>query len=132
MQNIRGDFSPLYHIGAPGDGAGGYFIKSPDEKGFAFGFSGSGMTDHLAFCIPGAGILWILENIQGIFKFVFAKGNPGVEGDPGCGIGGYDLLLSADRAFGIEYTGSARAYCVALYWPDTGTFWALQCDMTKI
>lgn len=126
LQNDGGKFSPVYHTGDPGNGIGGYFIKSPDDKAFAFDFNGSGMADHLAFYRPGAGTFWILENIQGIFRFVFAEGNPGIEGDPGDGIGGYDLLSSADRAFGMDYTGSARANRLALYRPGTGTFWVLQ------
>ena len=130
LQNNRGEFSPVYHTGDPGYGIGGYFIKSPDDKAFAFDFNGSGMADHLAFYRPGAGTFWILESIPGIFRFVFAEGNPGTEGDPGDGIGGYDLLSSADRAFGFDYTGSARANRVALYRPGTGTFWVLQRDTT--
>ena len=130
LQNNRGEFSPVYHTGDPGYGIGGYFIKSPDDKAFAFDFNGSGMADHLAFYRPGAGTFWILENIQGIFRCVFAEGNPGTEGDPGDGIGGYDLLSSADRAFGFDHTGSARPNRVALYRPGTGTFWVLQRDTT--
>ena len=128
LQNRRGDFSPVYHTGDPGSGIGGYFIKSPDDKAFAFDFNGSGIADHLAFYRPGAGTFWILENIQGVFRFVFAEGNPGTEGDSGGGIGGYDLLSSADRAFGFDYTGSGRANRMALYRPGTGTFWVLQRD----
>lgn len=67
LQNDQGKFSPVYQTGDPGSGIGGYFIKSPDDKAFAFDFNGSGMADHLVFYRPGAGTLWILENIQGIF-----------------------------------------------------------------
>ena len=128
LQNNGGDFSPVYHTGDPGSGIGGYFIESPDDRAFAFDFNGSGMANHLAFFRPGAGTFWILENIQLIFRFVFAEGNPGIEGDPGGGVGGYDLLSSADRAFGIVYTGSGRPNRMVLYRPGTGTFCVLQRD----
>ena len=130
LQTDRGEFSPTYHTGDPGNGIGGYFNKSPDDRAFAFDFSGSGMADHLVFYRPGAGTLWILENVRGIFRFVFAEGSPGTEGDPGGGIGGFYLLSSADRVFGIDYTGSGRADRMALYPPGTGIFWVLHRDVT--
>jgi bacillolysin len=47
---------------------------------------------------PGTGTMWILKNSGGTFTPVYS------EGDPGIGIGGYDLASAADRAFAFDYT----------------------------
>jgi hypothetical protein len=50
--------------------------------------------DHLALYRPGTGTIWILKkDSAGNFSAVYAQG------DPGNGVGGYDLKSAADRAF---------------------------------
>jgi hypothetical protein len=48
------------------------------------------------------------------------------QGDPGAGIGGYDLRSAADRAFAFDYDHSGRLDYLALYRPGTGTIWILR------
>src|SRR5258708_17269008 len=69
---------------------------------------------------PGTGTMWILKNTGGTFTPVYAQG------DPGSGIGGYDLKSAADRAFAFDYDGSGKLDHLALYRPGTGTIWILK------
>ena len=63
---------------------------------------------------PGTGTMWILKkDSSGNFSAVYAQG------DPGNGIGGYDLKSAADRAFAFDYDGSGRLDHIALYRPGT-------------
>jgi len=120
LQNRNGSFSPLYHEGDPGHGIGGYDLKSPADRAFAFDYDHSGKLDHIALYRPGTGTFWILRNRNGTFSPVYH------EGDPGHGIGGYDLKSPADRAFAFDYEQSGRLDYIALYRPGTGTFWILK------
>ncbi|KAH6889917.1 hypothetical protein B0T10DRAFT_403866 [Thelonectria olida] len=116
-----GKWTPVYAQGDPGTGIGGYDLKSPNDRMFAFDYNSSGKMDHLALYRPGTGTFWILQK-QGdsSFKAVFAQG------DPGKGIGGYDLKSSADRAFAFDWSSSGKLDHIALYRPARGTFWVLQ------
>jgi hypothetical protein len=60
-------------------------------------YDSSGKLDHLALYRPGTGTIWILKNTGGAFAPVYHQG------DPGNGIGGYDLKSPADRAFAFDY-----------------------------
>jgi hypothetical protein len=113
-------FVPVYAQGDPGNGIGGYDLKSSADRIFAFDYDHSGKCDHLAIYRPGTGTIWILENADGNFSAVYAQG------DPGYGIGGYDLASSADRAFAFDYDHSGKSDHIALYRPGTGTFWILK------
>ena len=115
-------FSPVYAQGDPGNGIGGYDLKSTADRGFAFDYDGSGRLDHLAFYRPGTGTIWILSNRGGQFSPVYAQG------DPGDGIGGYDLKSPADLAFAFDYEGSGKLDHLVLYRPGTGTIWILHHD----
>jgi hypothetical protein len=64
--------------------------------------------------------MWILKNTSGDFHWVYAQG------DPGIGIGGFDLKSSADRAFAFDYDHSGKLDHIALYRPGTGTMWILR------
>ena len=120
LRNSAGTFTPAYAQGSPGSGIGGYDLKSPDDKVFAFDYDGSGKQDHVALYRPGTGTMWILKNSGGNFSPVYAQGSPGN------GIGGYDLKSTDDRAFGFDYDGSGKADHMTLYRPGTGTIWILK------
>ena len=120
LKNTGGVFSPVYQQGDPGNGIGGYDLRSPADRAFAFDYDGSGKQDHLALYRPGTGTMWILKNTGGVFSPVYQQG------DPGNGIGGYDLRSPADRAFAFDYDGSGKQDHLALYRPGTGTMWILK------
>jgi hypothetical protein len=120
LKNAGGAFSPVYAQGDPGNGIGGYDLKSPTDRAFAFDYDSSGKLDHIVLYRPGTGTMWILKNSGGAFSPVYAQG------DPGNGIGGYDLKSAADRAFAFDYDGSGKLDHIALYRPGTGTFWILK------
>ena len=101
-------------------GIGGYDLRSTIDQAFAFDYDGSGKLDHPALYRPGTGTMWILKNSGGQFSPVYAQG------DPGNGIGGYDLKSAADRAFAFDYDGSGKLDHLALYRPGTGTIWILK------
>ncbi|APR81092.1 Transmembrane component BioN of energizing module of biotin ECF transporter [Minicystis rosea] len=120
LKNSGGIFSQVYAQGDPGNGIGDYNLASPADRAFAFDFDHSGKLDHIALYRPGTGTFWILKNSGGIFSAVFAQG------DPGGGIGGYNLASPADRAFAFDYDHSGKLDHIALYRPGTGTFWILK------
>jgi hypothetical protein len=115
-------FKPVYQEGALGNGIGNYDLRSSADQAFAFDYDHSGKTDHLILFRPGTGTMWILKNTGGIFKHVYA------EGDPGNGIGGFDLRSSADRAFAFDFDHSGKLDYLVLYRPGTGTMWILRRD----
>jgi hypothetical protein len=47
------------------------------------------------------------------------------QGDPGTGIGGYDLHSTADRAFAFDYGRLGKMNFLVLYRPNTGTVWIM-------
>lgn len=118
--NFNGTFRAVYAQGDPGHGIGGYDLKSPADRAFAFDYDHSSRLDHIALYRPGTGTFWILKNENGNFRTVYAQG------DPGKGIGGYDLKSPADRAFAFDYDHSGKLDHVALYRPGTGTIWILK------
>jgi hypothetical protein len=120
LKNSSGVFSPVYRQGDPGNGIGGYDLKSPADRVFAFDYDSSGKLDHLVLYRPGTGTMWILKNSGGVFSPVYHQG------DPGNGIGGYDLKSPADRAFAFDYDSSGKLDHLALYRPATGTMWILK------
>jgi hypothetical protein len=113
-------FSPVYSQGDPGNGIGGYDLASPADRAFAFDYDHSGKLDHMALYRPATGTMWILKNTNGSFSPVYSQG------DPGNGIGGYDLMSAADRAFAFDYDHSGKLDHMALYRPATGTMWILR------
>jgi hypothetical protein len=76
-------------------------------------------VDHLALYRPGTGTIWILRNNGGQFSPVYQQG------DPGNGIGGYDLRRASDRVFAFDYNSNGRLDHLVLYRPGTGTIWIL-------
>lgn len=122
LQNNAGVFTPVYQQGDPGSGIGGYDIKSQADRVFSFDYDKVGKYDHLTLYRPGTGTIWILQNRWGTFTPIFRQGDPGV------GIGSYDLRSSADRAFAFDYDGSGKPDHIVLYRPGTGTIWILKND----
>jgi hypothetical protein len=120
LENSGGAFSPVYHQGDPGNGIGGYDLRSPADHAFAFDYDSSGKSDHLALYRPATGTMWILKNNGGAFTPVYNQG------DPGNGIGGYDLRSPADQAFAFDYDSSGKMDHIVLYRPGTGTMWILK------
>jgi len=120
LKNTGGIFSPVYQQGEPGNGIGGYDLRSSYDRAFAVDFDHSGKLDYIALYRPGTGTIWILKNSGGTFAPVYAQG------DPGRGIGGYDLKSSNDKAFAFDYNHSGKLDHVVLYRPNTGTIWILK------
>lgn len=120
LRNRNGSFQAVYQQGDPGNGIGGYDLKSPADQIFAFDYDHSGKLDYLALYRPGTGTIWILRNVDGAFLPVYK------EGDPGIGIGGYDLKSTADRALAFDFDGSGKLDYITLYRPGTGTIWILR------
>ena len=102
-------------------GIGGYDLTSSADRVFAYDYDGSGQLDHLVCYRPGRGALFIVKkNADGTFTPVYSQG------DPGAGIGGYDLADPADRVFAYDYDGSGKVDHLACYRPGTGTIWILK------
>ncbi len=120
MRNSGGVFAPVYAMGSPGTGIGGYDLGDPADRAFAFDYNSSGKLDHLVLYRPGTGTLWIMRNNSGVFTPVYAMGSPGT------GIGGYDLGDPADRAFAFDYNSSGKLDHLVLYRPNKGTMWILR------
>jgi hypothetical protein len=119
LHNDAGIFEAVYAQGDPGNGIGGYDLRSPADRAFAFDYDSSGKLDHIVLYRPGTGTIWILRNNSGIFIPVYRQG------DPGSGIGGYDLQSAADRAFAFDYNSSGKLDHLALYRPGTGIIWIM-------
>ncbi|KAJ6588003.1 hypothetical protein B0H19DRAFT_1057281 [Mycena capillaripes] len=115
LRNVNRTFVPVYQQGDPGSGIAGYDLKSTADRAFAFDYNHSGKLDHLVLYRPGTGTIWILRNNNGDFTSVYQEGEPGV------GIGGYDLRSAADHAFAFDYNHSGKLDHLALYRPGTGT-----------
>lgn len=61
----------VYQEGDPGNGIGGYDLKSSTDRVFAFDYGHSGNLDHLLLYRPGTGTIWILENRSCVFRPVY-------------------------------------------------------------
>jgi len=100
-------------------GIGGWDLIRPADRAFAFDYDSSGKLDHLVLYRPGTGAIFILKNSGGQFASVYAQG------DPGTGIGGYDLKDNRDQAFAFDYDSKGRLDHLVPYRPGTGTIWIL-------
>jgi hypothetical protein len=107
-------FTPVYAQGEPGNGIGGYDLRSRADLSFAFDYDSSGKVDHLVLYRPGTGTCWILGNSNGAFRAKYARG------DPGNGIGGYDLQSPADRGLAFDYDSSGKLDHLVFYRPGRG------------
>ncbi|KAK0652772.1 hypothetical protein B0T16DRAFT_455120 [Cercophora newfieldiana] len=117
--NDDGVFSPAWS--SAGQGVGGYDLARTWDVAFAYDWDHTGKRDHVAFYRPGTGTFWVVARDGKGWKAVFA------EGDPGRGVGGYDLARESDRVFAFDYEGSGRADCLVAYRRNgTGTIWILR------
>ena len=116
LKNENGTFFPVYKQGAPGIGIGGYDLKSPADRAFAFDYEHSGKLDYLVFYRPGNGNVCILKNDNGNFSAVYAQS----------GIAGFDFLSPDDHAFAFDLDHSGKLDYIATYRPGTGTFWIIK------
>lgn len=114
LKNSNGTFQPVYRQDDPGHGIGGYDLKNSKDRAFAFDYDRSGYNDHIALYRPGTGTFWIIKNRNGLFEPVYKQG------DPGSGIGGYDLKSAQDKAFGFDADNSGRDDHLVLYRPGSG------------
>jgi hypothetical protein len=71
LRNTRGQFAPVFAVGSPGNGIGGYDLASDTDRAFAYDYDGSGRLDHLALYRPGNGVFWILQNARGVFSPIY-------------------------------------------------------------
>jgi hypothetical protein len=119
-------FRPVYFQGDPGQGIGGWDLKNSTDQAFAFDYDGSGQLDHLVFYRPGIGAICILRNDSkdGIIKFTPVY----FQGDPGQGIGGWDLKNSTDQGFAFDYNGNGRLDHLVFYRPGRGGICILRND----
>ena len=120
LKNSGGNFSPVFAQGDPGQGIGGYTLDNPGDRAFAFDYDSSGKLDHLVLYRPGRGAFFILKNSGGNFSPVFAQG------DPGQGIGGYNLDDDRDQAFAFDYDSSGKLDHLVLYRPGRGAIFILK------
>lgn len=113
-------FSPVYRQGQPGNGIGGYDLKSKADRVFALDYNSVGKLDHLCLYRPGTGAFFILQNSGGTFTPVYSQG------DPGSGIGGYDLKHVNDVAFAFDYEATGKLDHIVLYRPGFGAIYILK------
>lgn len=115
LKNSNGFFRPVYRQAEIG--IGGYDLKSPADRAFAFDYDHSGKLDYLFVYRPGTGINWILKNENGVFTTVRNSSR---------GIGGYDLKSTSDLIFAYDYESTGKLDHLVLYRPGTGTLWILR------
>src|SRR5262249_1213 len=109
IENNQGSFSPVFTSAAD---IGGYNLLSSSDRASAFDYTSTGKLDHLVLYRPGTGAIFILKkNSQGNFSAVYQQG------DPGDGIGGYDLKSSDDQAFAFDYNSTSKLDHLVLYRP---------------
>ena len=120
LRNTNGVFSPVFITPAGARGIGSYDLMSAADRMFAFDYDHSGRLDHLALYRPGTGTIHILKNQAGVFSPVYA------EGDPGKGIGSFDLKSPADRVIAFDYDHSGRLDHLVLYRPGSGALHILK------
>lgn len=118
LQNAGGRFSPVF-ASAAGAGIGGYNLMSSADLIIPFDYNSSGKQDHLLLYRPGTGICWILQNVGGTFSMVYYGGT-------GTGIGGYNLMSTADRIITFDYNSTGKLDHLVPYRPGTGIIWVLQ------
>jgi hypothetical protein len=100
-------------------GLGGYDLKDPADRGYAFDYDSSGKMDHIVFYRPGHGCFFIIKhNGGGNFTALVAEGS--------LGFSGFDLRMSTDSSFAYDWDHSGKKNAVVFYRPGYGTFWIVQ------
>ena len=97
-------------------GIGGYDLMSPADRICAYDYNSVGSEDHLVLYRPGTGTVYIVGNYNGTFTADYASTS---------GIGGYDLLSTADLLVPMDFNGSGFLDHILAYRPGTGTAYVL-------
>jgi hypothetical protein len=63
VRNAGGVFTPMMAEAEPGNGIGGFNLRSPVDRAIAFDFEHSGKADHLLFYRPGKGAVRIMRPV---------------------------------------------------------------------
>jgi hypothetical protein len=111
-------FTAVYHQ-EPAQGIAGYNLADLRDRVFAFDYDGTGKLDHLTCYRPGTGTIWILKKVSDndspdAFAAVYHQG------DPGSGIGGFDLGDWRDQVFAFDYGATGKLDHLVCYRPGTG------------
>lgn len=114
LANDHGAFSPVY---MSTDGIAGYDLKSTADQIIAFDYDGAGKYDHLVLYRPGAGVVFIVQNTNGVFTNEVVSFN---------GIGGYDLLSPNDQLIAFDYYSIGTADHLLAYRPGSSTAFVLE------
>lgn len=109
-----GGFSTVYDQPDPGAGIGGFDLRFPADRGFAWDYESTGRLDHLVFFRPGTGSVCVMKAVPGGFATVYNQI------DPGAGIGGFDLKSGADKGFAFDYDSSGKLDHAVFYRPGAG------------
>jgi hypothetical protein len=102
------NFAPVWQST---NGIGGYDLLSPADRIIPYDYNGIGVQDHLLCYRPGTGIIQILANTRLGWAPVFKSTT---------GIGGYDLMSTADSIVTFDYNGSGHPDHLVLYRPGAG------------
>jgi hypothetical protein len=117
LRNNGGNsFTQVY--AQPGAGIGGYDLLSPLDTSLAYDYEATGKLDHIVLYRPGNGMIWIIKKISSGPKDDFAAVLS--EGDPGVGIGDYDLRSPTDLVFAFDADSKGILQDLVLYRPGTG------------
>ncbi len=113
IENSQGSFGAIFQSTS---GIGGYDLQASNDQLTAFDFTGNGNPDHLLAYRPGAGMATILQSSYFNFTPVYQSTT---------GIGGYDLMSTADKIFPYDYSSIGRADHLVCYRPGAGIIWIL-------
>ncbi len=114
LANTNGVFTTVFQDTA---GIGSFDLRSTADRLLAYDFNGNGLTNFLVAYRPGAGVVHILQNMNGNFVPVYEGTN---------GIGGFDLLSTSDRIIAFDYYGIGVADHLIAYRPGAGILFILR------
>ncbi len=121
QKNTDDTFGHVYLQGDPGSGIGGWDLAGAADRIIAYDYNGTGHLDHLVCYRPGTGAIAIIQkNTDDTFGHVY------LQGDPGSGIGGWDLAGAADRIIAYDYNGTGHLDHLVCYRPGTGAIAIIQ------
>lgn len=114
-------FKPVYQQGDPGEGIGGYNLRSIADRCFALDYNSTGKLDHLVPFRPGIGMISVLQNTAGIFTHVYQSIS---------GIATYDILDPCDRALAFDYTSNGHLDHIVFYRPGHRIIYVIRRSQT--
>lgn len=98
-------------------GVAGHTLASPHDSCLTYDYNHTGKRDHLCLFTPGEGLMTIVTNDgNNSLKAVYGQK----------GIGGYDLMSTADRVFAFDYDHTGMLDHLCLYRPRAGLFWIMK------